>query len=246
MNATVFSSIATGSGRSRGDSRRGARGPIPCGKCGGMVQTFGSGVKATVPGMGAPASSSCVAGENRRQSIGGRCFEHHVLAEVSTVLPPAALTATGPALADVEQPIPPPRSRSTSAQAGPERKPTAQREDDRDWSLEKLPPARAGRDRRRDVAAGLARSLDCSRRLQHSRSDRLVHRSEPSNAGILRAMSGRELDQCLGAGHRQPSAGCISAPLTPGRERVDRQQDNTVALGRASGAEGLVGRGYFG
>ncbi len=79
------------------------QGRIRCGKCGRMMQTGYSGVKGNCPRYVCARAKQLYGGEKGCQSIGGRRLEQRVLDEVFTVLAPAALTATGRALADAEQ-----------------------------------------------------------------------------------------------------------------------------------------------
>jgi DNA invertase Pin-like site-specific DNA recombinase len=79
------------------------QGRIRCGKCGRMMQTGYSGVKGNCPRYVCARAKQLYGGEKGCQSIGGRRLEQRVLDEVFSVLAPAALTATGRALADAEQ-----------------------------------------------------------------------------------------------------------------------------------------------
>jgi DNA invertase Pin-like site-specific DNA recombinase len=79
------------------------QGRIRCGKCGRMMQTGYSGVKGNCPRYVCARAKQLYGGEKGCQSIGGRRLEQRVLDEVFTVLAPAALAATGRALADAEQ-----------------------------------------------------------------------------------------------------------------------------------------------
>ena len=79
------------------------QGRIRCGKCGRMMQTGYSGVKGNCPRYVCARAKQLYGGEKGCQSIGGRRLEQRVLDEVFAVLAPAALTATGRALADAEQ-----------------------------------------------------------------------------------------------------------------------------------------------
>jgi DNA invertase Pin-like site-specific DNA recombinase len=79
------------------------QGRIRCGKCGRMMQTGYSGVKGNCPRYVCARAKQLYGGQKGCQSIGGRRLEQYVLNEVFTVLAPAALTATGRALAGAEQ-----------------------------------------------------------------------------------------------------------------------------------------------
>ena len=79
------------------------QGRIRCGKCGRMMQTGYSGVKGNCPRYVCARAKQLYGGQKGCQSIGGRRLEQRVLDEVFAVLAPAALAATGRALADAEQ-----------------------------------------------------------------------------------------------------------------------------------------------
>ena len=89
-----------------GAARQGAAllsGLVRCGKCGRMMQTGYSGVRGNCPRYVCARAKQLYGGQKGCQSIGGRRLEQRVLDGVFTVLAPAALTATGRALADAEQ-----------------------------------------------------------------------------------------------------------------------------------------------
>ena len=93
-------------GSGGGAAREGSallQGRIRCGKCGRMMQTGYSGVKGNCPRYVCARAKQLYGGEKGCQSIGGRRLEQRVLEEVFAVLAPAALAATGRALADAEQ-----------------------------------------------------------------------------------------------------------------------------------------------
>ena len=92
----------TGGGAAREGSAL-LQGRIRCGKCGRMMQTGYSGVKGNCPRYVCARAKQLYGGEKGCQSIGGRRLEQRVLDEVFAVLAPAALTATGRALAGAEQ-----------------------------------------------------------------------------------------------------------------------------------------------
>jgi len=94
------------SGTGGGAAREGSallQGRIRCGKCGRMMQTGYSGVKGNCPRYVCARAKQLYGGEKGCQSIGGRRLEQRVLDEVFAVLAPAALTATGRALAGAEE-----------------------------------------------------------------------------------------------------------------------------------------------
>jgi hypothetical protein len=68
-----------------------------------MMQTGYSGVKGNCPRYVCARAKQLYGGEKGCQSIGGRRLEQRVLDEVFAVLAPAALAATGRALAGAEQ-----------------------------------------------------------------------------------------------------------------------------------------------
>jgi Recombinase zinc beta ribbon domain/Helix-turn-helix domain len=78
------------------------QGRIRCGKCGRMMQTGYSGAKGNCPRYVCARAKQLYGSERGCQSLGGRRLEQHVLAEVFTVLAPAALAATAAALHDAE------------------------------------------------------------------------------------------------------------------------------------------------
>ena len=92
----------TGGGAAREGSAL-LQGRIRCGKCGRMMQTGYSGVKGNCPRYVCARAKQLYGGQKGCQSIGGRRLEQRVLDEVFAVLAPAALTATGRALASAEQ-----------------------------------------------------------------------------------------------------------------------------------------------
>ena len=92
----------TGGGAAREGSAL-LQGRIRCGKCGRMMQTGYSGVKGNCPRYVCARAKQLYGGQKGCQSIGGRRLEQRVLDEVFAVLAPAALTATGRALAGAEE-----------------------------------------------------------------------------------------------------------------------------------------------
>lgn len=92
-------------GTGGGAAREGAallQGRIRCGRCGRMMQTGYSGTNGNCPRYLCARAKQLYGGEKGCQSLGGRRLEQRVLAEVFTVLAPAALEATVRALRDAE------------------------------------------------------------------------------------------------------------------------------------------------
>jgi excisionase family DNA binding protein len=93
-------------GTGGGAAREGAallQGRIRCGRCGRMMQTGYSGTHGNSPRYVCGRAKQLYGGERGCQSLGGKRLEQRVLAEVFTVLAPAALDATVQALRDAEQ-----------------------------------------------------------------------------------------------------------------------------------------------
>jgi DNA invertase Pin-like site-specific DNA recombinase len=78
------------------------QGRIRCGRCGRMMQTAYSGANGNCPRYSCARGRQLYGSERQCQSLGGRKLEQRVLAEVFTVLEPAATAATASALADAE------------------------------------------------------------------------------------------------------------------------------------------------
>jgi DNA invertase Pin-like site-specific DNA recombinase len=78
------------------------QGLLRCGKCGRIMQTGYSGTSGNCPRYVCARAKQLYAGEQVCQSIGGIRLEQTVLAQLFTVLEPAALEATAKALAEAE------------------------------------------------------------------------------------------------------------------------------------------------
>lgn len=92
-------------GEGGGPAREGRallQGLLRCGHCGRIMQVGYSGTHGDVPRYVCARAHQLYASERTCQSIGGLRLEHRVLAEMFTVLEPAALQATAQALADAE------------------------------------------------------------------------------------------------------------------------------------------------
>jgi DNA invertase Pin-like site-specific DNA recombinase len=79
------------------------QGRIRCGRCGRMMQTAYSGANGNCPRYACARGRQLYGTEHVCQSFGGRKLEQRVLAEMFTVLEPAALDATTRALADADE-----------------------------------------------------------------------------------------------------------------------------------------------
>ena len=78
------------------------QGLLRCGRCGRIMQTGYSGPAGNSPRYVCARAQQLYAGEHGCQSIGGGRLEKTVLAELFTVLEPAALSATAQALAEAD------------------------------------------------------------------------------------------------------------------------------------------------
>lgn len=78
------------------------QGMIRCGQCGRMMQVAYSGKAGNCPRYACSRAAQLYGNDRHCQSLGGRRLEQRVLAEVFTVLEPAALAATARALNDAE------------------------------------------------------------------------------------------------------------------------------------------------
>jgi excisionase family DNA binding protein len=92
-------------GHGGGPAREGRallQGLLRCGACGRTMQVGYSGVRGDCPRYLCARAKQLYGGERTCQSLGGHRLEQTVLGELFRVLEPAALTATGRALADAE------------------------------------------------------------------------------------------------------------------------------------------------